>query len=68
MRVRAARLKRGLTQERLAELVSVDSKTISRLENGHHPITVDLLATLAHALRVPSASLLPGDHPPGWRA
>jgi transcriptional regulator with XRE-family HTH domain len=53
-RLRTVRLSRDLTQEQLAEQVGVDSKTISRAENGRYAISVDLVARLAHALSVPS--------------
>ncbi|MDF2261428.1 helix-turn-helix transcriptional regulator [Streptantibioticus ferralitis] len=36
-RVRDARLHRNLTQERLAERVGLDRKTVNRLELGHIP-------------------------------
>ena len=62
-----ARNTSGLTQEQLAERIGIDSKTISRAENGHHSISLDQLARIAHALGVPSASLLPSDRPPGPR-
>jgi len=55
--LRDARQARGLTQEQLAELADVDSKTISRAENGVYAITVDFVARLARALDVPSARL-----------
>lgn len=53
-RIRRLRRARELTQEQLAELLAVDSKTISRVENGHHAITIDFAARLARALRVES--------------
>ncbi|WP_353963033.1 helix-turn-helix transcriptional regulator [Kitasatospora sp. NBC_01287] len=64
-RIGQARRRRGLTQEQLAEQLSVDSKTISRAENGWHSIGLDLVAWIAHALEVPSGDLLPRDRPPG---
>ena len=53
-RLRAVRLDRDLTQEQLAERVGIDSKTVSRAENGRHTITIDLVARFARALGVPS--------------
>lgn len=53
-RLRTIRLGRRLTQEQLAERVGVDSKTVSRAENGVHTITIDLVARFARALDVPS--------------
>ncbi len=46
------REQRGLSQEVLAALLGFDRKTISRLENGHHSITVDRFWRLADALEV----------------
>jgi transcriptional regulator with XRE-family HTH domain len=43
-----------LTQLQLAELVGIDNRTISRIENGVHATDVDMIARLAHGLRVPS--------------
>jgi UDP-N-acetylglucosamine 1-carboxyvinyltransferase len=60
-RIRQARRERGLTQEQLAELVSVDVKTISRAENGRYQIGIDQVARIARALAVPSARLFPND-------
>jgi transcriptional regulator with XRE-family HTH domain len=64
-RIRRRREELGYSQIHLGELAGIDNKTISRAENGVHAISVDQVAKLAHALNVPSASLLPDDHPPG---
>lgn len=40
----------GLTQDRLAEIVGCDRKSINRLENGSHAITLDRLWPVADAL------------------
>jgi transcriptional regulator with XRE-family HTH domain len=53
-RARALRRERDLTQEQLAARVGVDSKTISRVENGHFNIGVDLIGALARGLGVPA--------------
>lgn len=53
-RLRALRRERDLTQEQLAERAGVDSKTVSRAENGHFNIGVDLIGALARALGVPT--------------
>lgn len=60
MRLRAVRVERGLTQEQLADAAGVDSKTVSRAENGHYNVGIDLIAQLARALGTPSARLFPG--------
>jgi transcriptional regulator with XRE-family HTH domain len=55
-RIRAVRKHRRLTQEQLAARIGVDSKTISRAENGRYNIAIDFIATLARALDVPSSA------------
>jgi transcriptional regulator with XRE-family HTH domain len=64
-RIRATRKRTDLTQEQLAERMGIDSKTISRAENGIYAISLDQLARIAWALDVPSARLLPDERPPG---
>lgn len=59
-RLRSYRSQRGMTQEQLAAEAGVDSKTVSRAENGHYNISIDLIARLARALDIPSARLFPG--------
>lgn len=55
--IRALRIARGLTQEALADLAGLDSKTVSRAENGVYAISVDQVVRLARALGVPSSAL-----------
>lgn len=43
---------RGLTQDELAELIGFDRKSINRVENGAHAITIDRLWMIADALQV----------------
>ncbi|MGW0131872.1 helix-turn-helix transcriptional regulator [Streptomyces sp. NPDC003299] len=56
--VRAARRARRLTQERLAELVGLDRKTVNRIEQATHGTNVDYLVLIAGALEVPLADLV----------
>ncbi|WP_051885504.1 helix-turn-helix domain-containing protein [Streptomyces hygroscopicus] len=56
-RLRALLHERGLTQIPLGTLAGIDSKTISRIENGRHPTSIDQIARLARALDVPSYRL-----------
>lgn len=53
-RLRGLRLERDLTQEQLAERVGIDSKTVSRAENGHFNIGMDLVGAFARGLGVPT--------------
>lgn len=42
----------GLTQEALAELIGFDRKSIGRLENGTHAVTIDRLWVITDALQI----------------
>jgi len=42
----------GLTQDKLADLVGCDRKSINRLETGAHAVTLDRLWPVAEALQV----------------
>ena len=54
---RMGSLRRGkrITQDALAEALGVERKTISRWENGHHPMTVVEVKRIADALKVDPA-------------
>jgi transcriptional regulator with XRE-family HTH domain len=60
-RIRSFRRSSRITQDELCEAVGVDRKTISRWENGHHPMNVDDAARIARALAVPLAWLFGDD-------
>lgn len=51
-RLRAARLKRDLTLERLAELTGISASTLSRLEAGKRAPNLELLLPVTRVLRV----------------
>lgn len=53
-RIRKIRLERGVSQVKLADEIGVDHRTISRIENGLHPTSIDMIARLAAGLGVPS--------------
>ncbi len=57
-RIRAARDRKGLTQEDLAELVELSSSHISVLERGVKPPKLDTLVNIANALDVSADTLL----------
>jgi transcriptional regulator with XRE-family HTH domain len=57
-RVRAARERQKLSQEKLAELVGLDRKTINRIEQGAYSTLIDHLVLIAQALEVPLADLV----------
>lgn len=52
------RLKRGFSQERLAELADVHRTYISQIESGQRNIALKNIEKLANALDVPLDSLL----------
>lgn len=56
-RIRALRLERGLSQERLADLAGVHRTYLSSLELGQRNIGLDNILALAAALEVPPAQL-----------
>lgn len=56
--VRAARLERKLSQEKLGDLTGLDRKTINRIEQGAHSTLVDHLLLIADVLDVPLADLV----------
>lgn len=56
--VKAARLKAGLTQECLAEMVGVHWQTITYLEQGRAPFSVVTFARLTQALETSGNRLL----------
>lgn len=55
VRIKVLRKQAGLTQERLAEKVGLDSRHLSRLEVGQHFPSLDSLERIAVALNVPLA-------------
>lgn len=58
-RIRQTREERGLTQEALAELVSLTRTSITNIEKGRQKILAHTLVALATALRVAPAALFP---------
>lgn len=58
MRLRDAREEAGLTQQRLAERINCDVKSISRWENGHRLPDLADLVLLADGIGVPLSDLV----------
>lgn len=58
-RVRELRVQAGLTQVELGRMVALSRPSITNIEQGRQPVTVELLLDLADALGVPPTSLLP---------
>lgn len=61
--VRSARTAKKLSQEKLAEAVGLDRKTVNRLEQGTHSTLVDHLILIADALDVPLRDLVGEERP-----
>ncbi|MBZ6250589.1 helix-turn-helix domain-containing protein [Streptomyces olivaceus] len=56
--IRAARSEQKISQEKLAEAVGLDRKTVNRIEQGAHSALLDHLLLIADALDVPLADLV----------
>ncbi len=57
-RLRATRVRAGLSQSDLEEISGIPKARLSRYENGHVAPSIQTLARLAKALKVSEASLL----------
>lgn len=56
--LRALRVSRGLTQEKLAEDLDVTPRYLAGIERGERNLTLDSIDALADALRVDNVALL----------
>lgn len=61
--LRDARVKAGLTQAQLADLIDRDQGSISRYESGESAVTVDVAPKLASALGLDLLAVLYPDLP-----
>ena len=59
MRLREIRLKKELSQERLAELAGLHRTYVSSVERGERNISLENIDRLAKALGEPMAKLMP---------
>ncbi|MFI9235751.1 helix-turn-helix domain-containing protein [Streptomyces sp. NPDC053079] len=57
-RIRATRLDRNLSQEKLAELAGLDRQAVNRIEGGVSSPRLDSLLRIADALQVSLAALV----------
>ncbi|MBQ2914351.1 MAG: helix-turn-helix transcriptional regulator [Clostridia bacterium] len=58
MRLRELREERGLTQQAIAELLSVKQNTYSQYENGRRQLPIDMLIKLARFYKVSTDYIL----------
>ena len=58
LNLKVARVKKGLTQKELAELIRVSPSMINRIETGKQIPKVDILLKLAEILEVSAEELL----------
>ena len=58
LNLKVARVKKGLTQKELAELIGVSPSMINRIETGKQIPKVDILLKLAEILEVSVEELL----------
>lgn len=56
--LRALRVSKGLTQEKLAEELDVTPRYLAGIERGERNLTLDSIDALADALRVDNVALL----------
>lgn len=61
-KIRNMRLRRGLTQEELAEKVDISQRTLSGIETGENFITAETLDKLAEALDTTFEELFATNH------
>ncbi len=57
-RIRAARIKRGLTQEQIANKIGVTAQHISNIETGNSRVSLSALIGIAEILEVSADDLL----------
>ena len=62
-RIRQLRIKKGLTQERIAETLNIDRSFYSRIESGKNGCSVDLFIHLSDMFEVSLDYLILGKHP-----
>lgn len=61
-KIRRMRQKRGLTQEKLAEIIDVSQRTLSGIETGESFVTAETFDKLVLALNTTSEELLITNH------
>lgn len=62
-KIKEIRKKKQISQEKLAELVSMNLRSINRIENQHNLPTLETLAKIAEVLGVPITDFFEGTAP-----
>lgn len=62
LRIKELREKKKYTQEQLAEIIDIDSRSLSRIETGASFTTIEKLKKLANALDVEIKDLFSAGH------
>ncbi len=52
MKIRIERMKKGLSQEKLAELAKIGTNSVGGIERGEQSPTVETMAAIANALEI----------------
>ncbi|OFZ79441.1 MAG: hypothetical protein A2583_03075 [Bdellovibrionales bacterium RIFOXYD1_FULL_53_11] len=60
-RVTTAREKKGLSQQKLAELLGLSRTSITNIEKGRQPVDVHILVGIANTLGIALLKLIPDD-------
>lgn len=60
--IKEVRNKKGLTQEKLAELIGVGERNLSKIECGVNFVTADTLSKLLFALNIDAKELFDYEH------
>lgn len=58
-KIKQARAEAGLTQQKLAELCDVNTRTVIRWETGERLVATDRLRIVAQTLKLPLDDLIP---------
>ena len=61
-KIKRIRVKRGLTQEQLAEKIEIAPRTLSGIENGKNFVTSETLGKMLDVLEITSSELFAFDH------
>lgn len=61
-RIKALRIQKGLSQDKLGELAGLNGKYLGEVERGNSNISIMNLSKLADVLEVPMLSIMTTDH------